>query len=167
MKCAVDTGALLSLACSAHFSFILEEHDLITTEEVHDELLEFAAYNDFLGKQAQKILKYVDEKKITKEKPTVFLSLKIAAAELSVFSLGKEKKYIILTDDLHAARVAEQQLRVFSRPSFFLFLHLYKSKKITRQELLVDMETVVQQRKWMSGVLYKYVKEVLESLKQK
>ena len=165
MRCAADTGALLSLACSAYFHSFLEEHTLITTKEVHDELVTFSAYNDFLGQQAQKILKCVQEKKIIKEEASVFLRLKISPAELSIFSLGKEKKYFILTDDIHAARVAQQQLHLSSRPSFFLLLLLYKKKKVTKQELLLDMETIAQQRNWMNGVLYRYVKDIIESLK--
>ncbi len=165
MKCAVDTGALLSLACSTHFSFLFEEHTFHTTKEVYEELLEFAQYNDFLGQQAEKVLKLVHEKKIIKEQPEEMLSLKISAAELSIFSLGKEKKYTILTDDMHAARVAEQQLYLSSRPSFYLLLNLYKKKKITKQEMLLDIETIAKQRNWMAGVLYLYVKEIIESLK--
>ncbi len=31
--------------------------------------------------------------------------------------------------------------------------------------MLVDMETIAKQRNWMTGVLYAYVKEIIESEK--
>jgi len=165
MRYVVDTGALLSLACSSYFSFLFEEYEITTTKEVYQELLEFAQYNDFLGQQAQKILKIIREKRLITEQSKEMLSLKINAAELSIFSLGKEKKYMIITDDMHAARVAEQELHLSSRPSFYLFLLLYKKKRITKQQLMEDLETITKQRNWMTGVLYTYVKDIIESQK--
>ncbi len=101
MKLAADTGALLSLASSDVFELIEKNDTIITTTEVISELHQFALYDDFLGKKAKQV-----QKAIQTEKPQQLLSLNIEPAELSVFSIGKEKDYFILTDDAHAARVA-------------------------------------------------------------
>ncbi len=164
MKYAVDTGALLSLASSDYFSSIVTEYSLVTTEAVQKELAQFAEYGDFLGRCAQKVDKEIKNESIKKEESKSLLALKLGSAEVSIFSLGKEKKYTILTDDMHAARVAQQELQIYSKPSFSLLLQLYKKKKITKQQLLIDFDKITRQRNWMTGVLYEYVKSTIEKL---
>ncbi len=165
MKFAADTGALLSLSCSSHLPIILGHNSLASTKAVSDELKQFATYSDFLGKHAQQVLKEIQRKTIIIEEPKVLLSLKISTAELSVFSLGKEKKYCILTDDLHAARVALQQLALPSKPCFYALLLLYKDKKMTKQQLLLTLDALISQRNWMNGALYSYAKKIIEEIK--
>lgn len=165
MKFAVDTGALLSLSCSSHLPLILKHNSLISTKTVSEELKHFAVYSDFLGKHAQELLKEFQRRTIILEEPTEILPLKINAAELSIFSLGKEKKYTILTDDLHAARVAAQQLFLSSKPSFYVLLLLHKQQKITRQQLILALETIISQRNWVTGALYEHAKKLIEEFK--
>jgi predicted nucleic acid-binding protein len=164
MKFAVDTGAFLSLASSLHFSCVLKEHVLITTKEVKVELLDFVKYQDFLGKKGSRVLEEIHTGKIIIEKARNMLCLKIDTPELSVFSLGKEKKYVIVTDDVHAARVAFQEITLQTKPSFFVLLQLYKKRKITKQELQHDLEMIVKKRNWMTGALYEYAKKLIEEI---
>lgn len=165
MKFAADRGALLSLSCSSHLSIILKYNFLISTTAVAEELKQFAVYSDFLGQHGQQLLKDIQKKTITIEEPTLLLSLKISPAELSIFSLGKEKKYCILTDDLHAARVALQQLSLTSKPSLYVLLLLYKQQKITKQQLILAVETIISQLDWMTGALYGYAKKLIEEIR--
>lgn len=163
MKYVTDTGALISLACSTSFPVVLKMDSLIITNEVITEINDMAQYYDYLGTKARLIQK--NNKQITIEKPKTILSLKIDHAELSVFSLGKEKNYTILTDDIHAARIARQELKIFSKPSFFAFLKLYQRKKISKKQLIEDMHLILKERNWMQGVLYEYAIQLMKEIK--
>ncbi len=82
MKFIVDTSAALSLSCSLHFRTILNEHTLLITNGVEQELKQFAEYSDELGLKAKEFLQL----KLPKEMPKFFLSLKLEKAEIEVFS---------------------------------------------------------------------------------
>ncbi len=162
MKYAIDTGAFLSLAQSSYFDEILKENKLCTTKEVLEEIEDIAQYEDQLGKAAQKILKkkqHIEVKRVKK-----YLHLKIEAAELSIFSLAKEQKYSIITDDIHAARIAKEKENLKSSPSFSLLLIMYKGKRISKEELQKDLENILYNRNWSSGVLHEYAKELIRNL---
>jgi hypothetical protein len=158
MKFAADTGALLSLACSDVFELIVKHHTFAATDEVIKELKQFALYEDFLGRKAKEV-----ENIIEIEKPLQLLSLNIEAAELSIFSLGKENKYIILTDDTHAARIAQEKIKLQTKPSFFVFILMYNQGIISKEQLIHNINLVAKQRKWMTGSLYEYVQKLIET----
>lgn len=162
MKYVLDTGALLSLGQSTYFELLLKEYTFFTTEEVLKEIIDIAQYNDTLGKSGQIILK--NKKFIHIANPQKMLSIPIDNAELSVFSLGKEKNYSILTDDIHAARVAKEKESLESKPSFILLFLLSKKKKITKEELQKDVEQILFLRNWSSGVLHEYAKKLLKEM---
>ena len=162
MKYSIDTGALLSLACTSCYQTILVEDKLITTEEVKEELKAFAQYADFLGKKAKNILADIEAKRIYREKPKNILLLPLASAETSVFSLGKEKQYTIITDDIHAVRVLFEKEKVTAKPSFILLGKLYQEKRITKEQLVQEINSILTERGWLEGALYEYAKTLME-----
>lgn len=163
MKYVTDTGALISLACSRSFFIVLKNDTLIITKEVINEIDDFAQYYDYLGEKAHIIQRNTHQFKV--ETPKTLLNLKISMTELSVFSLGKEKMYTILTDDIHAARIAKQELRISSKPSFFALLKLYQRKKISKEQLTQDMQLILKERNWLQGVLYEYAVRIIQEMK--
>lgn len=160
MKFAADTGALLSLACSAYFELIMKEYALITTPAVIKELGEFAQYNDFLGKKAEMILRA----DIPVQQPKIPENIDVSAAEREVFALARELKIIPLTDDMQAARSVYERMKVRSRPSFYLLLLLYKKKKLTKEEVISDMNSVLRYRNWLSGALWEYALRLIREM---
>lgn len=162
MKLVIDTGALLSLACSRYFSILLNEHQFIITRGVADELAFFAQYNDFLGTKAQELQRHA----FKKEEPITLLSLNLEKAETEVFSLAHERRYLAITDDVHAARVAAEKIKLVPKPSFYLLLPLYHKKKITKQELTEDIQSILVNRNWLSGALWEYALELIEKLEE-
>lgn len=160
MKLAIDTGALLSLACSRYFSLLLKEHQIIITPTVADELAFFAQYNDFLGTKAQELQRHA----FKKEEPTTPLSLNLEKAETEVLSLAHERRYLAITDDVHAARVAAEKIKLVPKPSFYLLLLLHREKKITKQELTEDIKSILVHRNWLTGARWKYALELIEKV---
>ena len=160
MKFAVDTGAALSLASSAHFQKIVNLYDLIITEAIEAELIQFAAYNDDLGLKAQEILKM----KLSKKQPHHLLPLFLEKGEIEVFSLAWEEKMPALTDDVRAARVVREKYSVEVRPSFYILLLLYKNKKISKEELIIDMNSILIRRNWLTGALWGYAQNLIKNL---
>ena len=160
MKFAVDTGAALSLALSTHFRKIINLHELIITETIENELAQFVEYNDDLGLKAQEILKI----KLFKKQPKNLLPLLLEKGEIEVFSLAWEEKILALTDDIHAARVVREKYSVEVRPSFYVFLLLYKNKKITKEELIIDINSILIRRNWLTGVLWGYAQNLIKNL---
>jgi len=162
MNFILDTGALLSLPQSVYFEELIKQKKLFTTKEVMEEIHNIAQYDDILGIAAKKIIKKKQLLEIGF--PKKLLQIKIEPAELSVFSLGKEKGYFIITDDMHAARIAKEKENIKSAPSFYLLLLLYKQKKISKENLKEDIQKIVYNRNWSSGVLYEYAKEIIRGL---
>ena len=150
MKFVVDTGAMLSLASSLHFGKIRSLYELIITETIEHELQQFAVYNDNLGLKAQEVLKL----KLVKKMPRHLLSLPLEKGEIEVFSLAYEEKCIALTDDAHAARVLREKFDVRVRPSFYVLVLLYKHKKISKEELIQDIDSILIRRNWLNGALW-------------
>lgn len=162
MNYVLDTAALLSLAQSIYFENVLKENRLFTTKEVIEEIQNIAQYEDILGKAAQRVLK--KKQFIQIKAPKKQLSLKMELAELSIFSLGKEQKYFIITDDVHAARIAKEKENLKSAPSFYLLILLYRDKKISKENLKKDIQNIMYKRNWFSGVLYEYAQDLIRNL---
>ena len=160
MKLIADTGALLSLSCSGFSDFIFQEYDIVITPAVLQELEQFSLYADFLGLHAQKLLR----EKLVIKSPHTFLELNLGKAECEVISVAKEEKMIALTDDLHAARVAKEKYNVAMKPSFYLLLLLYKKKKMSKEELIQDIHSILKYRNWLSGALWEYALQLIEKL---
>lgn len=160
MKFVVDTGAAITLACSLYFKSIRENYELIITNAIEQELLQFAEYSDILGLKAQEVLRLNFPKKM----PKVLLSLNLEKGEIEVFSLAHEEKLTALTDDAHAARVVREKMKVSVKPSFYVLLLLYKKKKITKEELLKDINSILISRNWLTGSLWDYAKKEIEKL---
>lgn len=160
MKLAVDTGALLSLACSQYFDTILKEHTILLTQEVYDELKNFAVYNDFLGQKAKDLLKI----KFIIKNPAEIFDLKIENADNAVFSIAKEEKCLAITDDMRAARIASEKLNLQSKPSFYLLLLLYHKKKINKSQLIKDLNSMLANRNWLNGALWEYALQLTQKL---
>lgn len=160
MRLVADTGALLSLACSRHSRMVFDEHTFIITDSVLKELESFAHYDDLLGMKAKELLK----RKFRVRKPRTCIALGLALAETEVFMLAKEEKLPALTDDVHAARVAYERLRLRTRPSFSLLFLLYKNGNIKKEDLLIDMQAILRTRNWLGGALWKYVLHLMEQL---
>ena len=160
MKFAIDTGALLSLACSHYFEQLLKEHTFIISPLVIEELKQFGRYDDFLGKKAQSIVL----KKFTIKTQYTLVSLPIEETERTVFSIAVNEKCLAIIDDSHAARVASEKLSIISKPSFYLLMLLYKQKKIKKAELIEDVTKILTNRNWLGGALGNYAITVLEQL---
>ncbi len=160
MKFIADTSSLLSLACSRHSKLIFSEHTFIITPLVREELGQFSRYEDYLGLRAQELL----QMKLTVLKPKTILSVGLESTEQEVFSLAKEQESVVLTDDVHAARVGIEKAKVQARPSFYLLLLLYQKKKISREELTEDLTAILGQRNWLRGALWNYAQALIERL---
>jgi len=160
MKFVADTSAIISLGCSNYFENIKSEFDIILTPLVIDELEEFGIYEDYLGEKASLILK---EKFITK-KPKNLIALKLGSAECEVFSLANEEKRIALTDDIHAARVVYEKLKLKTKPSFYLLILLFNKQEINKNDLINDMRQILKNRNWISGSLWEYALDMIEQL---
>lgn len=158
MKLVVDTGALLSIACSNYFERILKEHTILVTSEVVSELKRFAWYNDFLGRKASEII----SKNLLVKNPSKVVVINLDKAEESVFGLAKEQKCLAITDDVHAARIAHEKLRLETKPSFYLLLILYKKKQLTKDEFVDDINSILKYRNWLSGTLWEYAARLIE-----
>ncbi len=161
MKLAADTSALLSLACSKHLHVILQQHELIITLSVQEELQQFARYDDLLGRKAKDLLK----RNLPIHNPKNALELGLEQAESDVFSVAHEKHMLALTDDIHAARRAAEKLGLQTCPSFYLLLLIYKENKIKRDELIADIKTILEQRNWLEGALLEYALQLIKELK--
>ncbi|MBI2109967.1 hypothetical protein HYT58_02220 [Candidatus Woesearchaeota archaeon] len=160
MKLVVDTGALLSLACSTNFELIIKSYNLIITNSVLNELKEFTRYEDFLGLKAKNLIK----RKIKVKNPSKIINLNLEKAESEIFSLAKEEKCIALTDDIHAARIAEEKLKINIKPSFYLLLLLYKNNKIKKEDIIKDIESILEFRGWLDGALWEYALNLIKNL---
>lgn len=160
MKYVVDTGALLSLSCSIYFKLLLQEYTFSITPEVQFELEQFSQYDDFLGQKAQEIIKL----KLEKITPVTVLSLPLEKAECEVFFVAKEKRSIAITDDVHAARVLFEKTKIKAKPSFYLLLLLYQKKKISKENLIIDIKSVLNYRNWLGGTLEEYASRLIEGL---
>lgn len=160
MKFVADTSAVLSLACSLHLKTVLDSYKLIITNGVEKELQQFAEYSDELGLKATEFLQL----RLLKEMPTVLLPLNLGLGETEVFSLAQEKKYVALTDDAHAARLVKEKIGLIAKPSFYLLLLLYKKKKITKEDLVKDMDSILVHRNWLNGPLWEYARKEIEKL---
>ncbi len=160
MKLVIDTSAALSLACSIHFKKILQNYKIIITNSVENELKQFAEYSDELGLRAKDFLQL----KFPKEIPKILLPLNLEKGETEVFSLASEKKYLALTDDTHAARIVKEKINLLTKPSFYVLLLLYKKNKITKEELLKDMNSILTLRNWLRGSLWEYAKKEIEKI---
>lgn len=161
MMFVADTGALLSLGCSSYFQLILKEYILWITPAVEDELAAFALYSDFLGLKA----KIVQKAPLRKEKPTKLLVFNLDKAETEVFSLASEKQCPALSDDIHAVRIATQKkIGIIIKPSFYLLLLLHKRKKITKEDIVQDMKSILVHRNWLHGALWEYTIKRIEEL---
>ncbi len=161
MKLVVDTSALLSLSCSKFFDVILETNEIIITQSVINELNEFARYADFLGIKAKEVLR----EKFVVRNPKQTVSIGLEKAESEVISLAIQDKCIALTDDAHAARVVLEKLKFEAKPSFYLLLLLHKQNKITKEDLITEMQLMLKQRNWLSGALWEYAVSLINHLK--
>lgn len=160
MKLVADTSALLSLACSKFLEEILENNEIIITQSVMNELNEFARYADFLGIRAKEVL----SKKLVVKNPKQTISIGLEQAESEVISLALEHKCIALTDDAHAARVASEKLKFNAKPSFYLLLLLYKKNKISKTDLINEVQLMLRRRNWLSGALWEYAISLMNRL---
>ncbi|MBI4017233.1 MAG: hypothetical protein HY363_06095 [Candidatus Aenigmarchaeota archaeon] len=160
MRLVADTGAILSLACSGYFNLILDSNEIIITKSVANELQEFAKYNDILGLKAKEIL----VKKLTVKNPNKSMLINLEQTESEVFALAKEEKCLALTDDAHAARVVYEKLKFDTKPSFYLLLLLYKKKKISKDDLIKDVQLIIDNRNWLGGALWEYAISIIEHL---
>ncbi len=161
MKLVADTSALLSLACSRFFDDILENNEILITQSVVKELNEFAHYADFLGIKAKEVLR----KKLVVQNPTQIIRIGLEQAESEVISLALQHKCNALTDDAHAARVAAEKLKFLVKPSFYLLLLLYKKNKISKADLINDIQLTLKQRNWLGGALWEYAASIIDKLK--
>jgi predicted nucleic acid-binding protein len=160
MKLVADTGALISLESSHYKELIFSENSFIITKAVIQELKDFSAYEDTLGKSAKDVI----IRKLSIKEPKKAYNIGLGKAESEVFSLAQELKCLALTDDAHAARVAKERLGILSKPSFYLLLLLYKKKKLTKQELIEDIHSIVRKRNWLQGALWNYAEKLIEEL---
>lgn len=160
MKLVVDTGALLSIACSRFFEQMLREHTILIPQLVVDELEQFAVYNDFLGAKAKELL----EKNFVVKNPRLNVEVKLEKAESAVFALAKEENCVAITDDVHAARVASEKLSIATKPSFYLLLLLFKKGVIEKNDLIDDIHAVLKYRNWLGGALWQYTLSLVEKL---
>ncbi|MEK6950105.1 MAG: hypothetical protein AABX13_00070 [Nanoarchaeota archaeon] len=160
MKVIADTGALLSLSCSRYFPLLRKEHALIITPAVQQELQQFSQYRDVLGRKAQEII----DLKLVSIIPLRLLALSLESAEKEVFSVAKEKGYLALTDDVHAARVLWEKEKLAAKPSFYLLLLLYQKKKITKENFVEDVKATLRSRNWLQGALGDYALKLMEEM---
>lgn len=160
MRFVADTSSLLSLACSRYSKLVFQKHTFVITPLVHEELGQFSQYEDYLGLRARELL----QRRLTVLKPKTTLFLGLEPAEQEVFSLAKEQGLVVLTDDVHAARLGIEKTRVQARTSFYLLLLLYQKKKISVEELEEDLNAILYHRNWLSGVLWGYVQTLIQRL---
>jgi predicted nucleic acid-binding protein len=92
------------------------------------------------------------------------MSLGLEKTEEEVFSLAKEEKYITLIDDIHAARIAQEKLKLMTKPSLYLLLLLYKKHKIKKEELIEDIKSLLKYRNWLSGALWEYAMNMIDNI---
>jgi len=160
MKFVADTGALLSIACSQYCDLLLKENHITITSGVNKELKEFGKYADFLGKKARSIL----QKNVRVTHVKVITHFGLEDAEEEVFALAEQKGMIALTDDIHASRLASENMKIVVRPSFYLLGRLYKQKKIRKQELIHDIQSILIHRHWLRGALWDYAIALIQKL---
>jgi predicted nucleic acid-binding protein len=171
MKIVVDTSSLLSL----EFMNILDDTSSIaevyTTSIVIEELKEISSFNDEKSEIARRVLRLVQDGKITSLQVknglfSKFLSRNVDSGEASCLALCiSEKIPLLITDDADAAyylgRIASQN-KIKIRICVAVLIELIKSKKISKSAAKNKVEELIKKRGWEGGVLEVLAKKYLE-----
>ena len=156
-----DTSALISLATIGVLDKILAFAQIITTSSVIKELEEFARFNDKYGKAGNEVLKRKDNFAIVTFDVKETLEF-IGKTDNELHNLAKEKKLILVTDDVKLSRRIEGIVE--TRFSVYFVIALVASGATSKEEALALLETLRELRNWKSNLIYVLSKKQLEKL---
>lgn len=159
----VDTSAFVSTAVGDFFESVVEEFDLITTQDVVDELETTAAYDDPHGRGATAVLERIDRITVTEVTAPELLSNRIDTGEAScVAAVRDTNASVLVTDDFRALPELEALVDADIVLSSVLLRSLCDRGGLTETEARSALETMATERDWLGAPIHRYARSLFE-----
>ena len=144
---AIDTCSLIALQYSDHLSTIIDTTDIVITKKIQSELKEIGTFSDNDAATSREILKLLNNIKIIEvpNRPT-------GEEELIEVALQKKCDFIV-SDDIRAT----PKLKLANTPTLFsthLLYYLFRAKVISKEEGLIALEKMRNNRSWKDNLIY-------------
>jgi len=144
---AIDTCSLIALQYSGHLSTIFETTDIVITKKIQSELKEIGTFRDNDAATSREILEILHDITIIKvpNRPT-------GEEELIEVALQGKCDFIV-SDDIRAM----QKLKQTNTPTLFsthLLYYLFRAKMISKEEGLIALEKMRNNRSWKENLIY-------------
>lgn len=162
LKVVFDTSALISLETSRLMEKVCKNFDAAIPNEVLSELEEIAEFEDVHGKAAKRVLKLVEEKKLsveeakTREDASAFVDRGEAAALALAIKIHAD--YLVVDDCESLWYLAKYFKKVVF--SVFVVRYLYNTGALTEKQAWAHVERMKEARTWGENTIYKIAKKL-------
>lgn len=159
----VDTSAFISLSLGNILDIVLDEYSVYSTQRVHDELRDTAAYDDIHGDAASAVLESVDEITIHRTPDPGIETSRIDAGEASCIELADtEAVAFLITDDLRALPELQTLTDAQVAISPILLRALVTRDVLTTADAKERLDQIASTRDWLGAPIYRRAQELFE-----
>lgn len=159
LKVAIDTGSLISLQLSSLLLRSTKYFSFIIGSNIKRELEQFTRKRDVLCSASKRILKLVDDKKIT----FVKISRKQKGEDEAVLLMKKYKCHYLISDDIEFVNKKSRKIKNIHF-SIFVISFLYYAKEVSKRETRQCIDKIFKLRNWSDNLITLYAKEILKHI---
>lgn len=159
----VDTSAFVSLSVGDVLDAVLDEYSVHTTQHVHNELLDTAAYDDIHGDAADAVLNSVAVITVHESTDPAIETSRIDVGEASCIELANsENAAFLITDDLRALPELQTLTDAQVAISPILLRALVTRDVLTATDAKERLEQIAQSRDWLGAPIYRRAQKPFE-----
>jgi len=159
----VDTSAFVSLSVGDVLNIVLDEYAVHTTQHVHDELLDTAAYDDVHGEAADAALDSVASITVHQRTDPAIETSRIDIGEASCIELANsENAAFLITDDLRALPELQTLTDAQVAISPILLRALVTRDALTATDAEERLDQIARSRDWLGAPIYRRAQKFFE-----
>ena len=159
----VDTSAFVSLAEGDVLDVVLEEYSVHTTQHVHDELAETAAFDDVHGDAADAVLDSVAAMTVHESPDPSIETSRIDVGEASCIELANnEDASFLITEDLRALPELQPLTDAEVAISPIVFRALVTRNVLSAAVARERLDQIAQSRDWLGAPIYRRAQNLFE-----
>ncbi len=159
----VDTSAFISPSVGDVLKPVLDEYSVHTTQHVHNELLDTAAYDDIHGDAADAVLSSGATITVHESTDPAIETLRIAAGEASCIELvNRETAAFPITDDLRTLPELQSLTDAQVAISPILLRALVTRDVLTATDAQERLDQIARSRDWLGAPIYRRAQKPFE-----
>lgn len=159
----VDTSPFISLSVGDVLDIVLDEYAVHTTQHIHDELLDTAAYDDIHGEAADAVLGSVASITVHQRTDPTIETSRIDTGEASCIELSNsENAAFLITDDLRALPELQALTDAQVAISPILLRALVTRDALAATDAEERLDQIARSRDWLGAPIYRRAEKLFE-----